>query len=64
LENLAKKNAPFFPLMGGYQCDALQANGLSTNIINYLLPIVNIWRDHFLSPGVVQLDHIVCIKEK
>jgi hypothetical protein len=27
MENLAKKNAPFFPLMGGYQCDALQANG-------------------------------------
>jgi hypothetical protein len=29
LENLAKKNAPFFPLMDGYQFDALQANGLA-----------------------------------
>jgi hypothetical protein len=32
LENLAKKNAPFFPLMGGYQCDALQANGLVRSV--------------------------------
>jgi ubiquinone/menaquinone biosynthesis C-methylase UbiE len=31
-QNLAKKNAPFFPLMGGYQCDALQANGLVRSV--------------------------------
>jgi hypothetical protein len=50
LENLAKKNAPFFPLMGGYQCDALQANGLVVLDAGF-----GVCEYHNLSGGIVAL---------